>query len=24
VRVSGGGVRVWGTAVLVLEGHLKH
>jgi trans-2,3-dihydro-3-hydroxyanthranilate isomerase len=24
VRVSGGGVRVCGTAVLVLEGHLKH
>jgi predicted PhzF superfamily epimerase YddE/YHI9 len=24
VRVTGGGVRVWGTAVLVLEGHLKH
>jgi trans-2,3-dihydro-3-hydroxyanthranilate isomerase len=24
VRVSGGGVRVWGTAVPVLEGHLKH
>ena len=24
VRVSGGGVRVCGTAVLVLEGHLRH